>query len=536
MKKYYLYALALGLTTGLMSACSNADEATEITEQAPAAARHSILVRFANAGQTRVAMQGVALEWSENDAIGVIYKSPEYNAYRAVKYIYKETTSEGARFEADADDVDGQWTLQNYNKTGMAFYPYQSDYSDEVRWVNDLDRTTIAIYYQTELELGKTEVTMVGSESDSEDDVYTFDVANAVLSVTVKGLPRNTFSSASITSYHYLLNEGDLNLYEKCLNGGVMPDYKSDDDYDERSFDLSPLNTGESGTVDQTFNFPLPTNVDLDDLTFTLKSASPSAVQDVTFKLATFTPKPNTKYSKVIALDEEGARKSLNAVEQANADLEVSGKVAVDISGWTDTDITFYIPERVTGGTSVDFTIKNATAMGSRDVIEIAQADGVATAKDVNLCFADDAIRSMVDIKLPTSNLSFTGGCCFASQVALNNAKTVTCGSGAFTFNSLSVKRVDKLVLGETTTIASLRILGYGNELEPCALTVDNSGSIGNLLISEYPDITIIFINRTGNAIACSDELSFAALKKTTVHFIAGVLQGDIEVEDLPAE
>jgi hypothetical protein len=472
MKKTLFYMMAAAIASGMTACSSQEDGLTESSaEQTFTSPYATIRASFGEENATtRVAMNGLSLSWSEGDAIGVVYTNNNRSGYEIFKYNYRG----GGEFVVDESQESDLETYSTPMK--LAFYPYSSEVGYQPKYgLNSFDIG----YYDTDADtdLNQIKVPLI-SKDDFEDGVYTFTAACGIFAVKVRNFKAGMgYTKASLYNSTSGEHSGGW-FYDEW--SGLSDGYKYD-------FDLTKVEDGNP-----TFYFPLATDIYYDDLTFAL--SNDDGTQRTGFKLSDrFEPDVNVKYAKVIELESDATsenygRRKDDAITLAKCELEVSNTVEVDLTDAASEE-TFYIPESVKGGTSVDITASNAQ---ENRTVYLKQEEGVNIAKDVNLYYNEHPFYSSFTINLPKSNVyvdSDTPYTEFYGALIVERAKSFTWGenmiasmSGTLCFKEVSEVTVDGFSFNGNTIEGS----ATGEESRTMTLTINH----------EFADCTI-----TGNII-----------------------------------
>jgi hypothetical protein len=497
MKKYLFYIMAAVIASGLTACSSNDDLDLESSaEQTFTSPYATIRASFGEEdATTRVAMDGLSLSWSEGDAIGVVYTNDANSEYKIIKYNY----SSGGEFVVDDSQASD---LETYSTpVELAFYPYSSR-----AWYQSgygISAGTISYYDgDADANLDKIKIPLI-SNGAYDDGVYTFTSACGIFAVKVKNFKADMgYTKASLYNNTSGDHSGTWSSNEWFGSTGY---YRYD-------FDLTKLEDGNP-----TFYFPVIAGKYYYDLTFALSDAD--GTKKTGFKLSkVLVPTANVKYAKVIELNDDGTRKD-DAITLAKCELEVSNTVSVDLTNAASEE-TFYIPESVRGGTSVDITMSNVP---SNKTIYLKQEDGVEIAKDVNLYYSED-FRSYLTVDLPNSNILIdsTDGSLFLRPFIVERAKTVTLGGnqyfvqdrGAY-FKDVSEVTVNSFLSDECTIEGSVT----GDVTRTMKLTINNTTEGFNIT----GNITLTVVNNTSSAVTFnSGDITAPANATTVLHIVDG--------------
>jgi hypothetical protein len=509
MKKYLFYMMAAVIASGLTACSSNDDLDLESSaEQTFTSPYATIRASFGEEdATTRVAMDGLSLSWSEGDAIGVVY-SDDANNYKIIKYNYNGdgefVVDEDAELEKDLTPV------------GCAFYPY-SEYTT-FSADNGLATTSGLSFYQASRdgEIEKIRLPLISSNYDETNGLYTFRAACSIFAVKVKNLAKDMgYETASLYD-----NKG---FYVGCSYGywtdRKWVDWQRGYKY---IFDLTDITYDEDGTVDQTFYFPLPTGT-YSGLTFKMTAGQKQVGFTLNGDLQVETA--NVKYAKVIELNDDGTRKD-DAITLAKCELEVSNTVSVDFTNAASEE-TFYIPESVKGGTSVDITMSNVQW---GNAVYLKQEENVETAKDVNL-YHIDSFNSSLTINLPNSNIYIDSDesntyKAFYGALVVEKAKSFTWGKNDIVFmcGSSCFKEVSEVTVDCETYATTVEGSAAGEEPRTMTLTINNTFRDNTIT----GNITLTVVNNTSNDVIFNSKAITAPANATTVlHVVDGKLVED---------
>jgi hypothetical protein len=353
-------------------------------------------------------------------------------------------------------------------------------------------------------------------------------MACGVFAVKVKNFKADMgYTKASLYDYTSGDHYGTWFSNEWC---GSMDNYRYD-------FDLTKLEDG-----DLTLYFPLDADRYYYNLTFTLSNDDDT--QKAGFKLKNSLKSViNTRYAKVIELNDDGTRKS-DIVTLANCELEVSDDVSADFSSMAEsTTAKLVIPASTKYSPSVKFTFTGAPEMYIYRTVSFVQDESVETAKDLNLYFASSVSEfgPVLTINLPNSNVTIGGESKteVTAGITIDAAKTLTVDKEcSYPFCALKVSHVEKVSLNNSferieinedveevtinqTIYGSLIVSGSDDTNNPRSLKliIDSGGSIGYLLYLKN-NVSLTVENNTGGDItipikkdgsSSSVSMSFAA-------------------------
>jgi hypothetical protein len=375
MKTYQIYmmaALALAL-----AGCASNEEVAADADEVQAVAEGVLYARIDNSGDTRVSMAGLKLDWDTNDQIGVVFvDEANQTSIQAFTYDSKKTLDDGSEVAAFTGTLpSGSYTI------ATAYYPYSEEdaYSDGA----------VNVSFDETLTMDKAVVPMVGTMVT--DNEFRFKAVGALLAVKVRGLEHEWFKQAKLTS-------STTNL----TAGTILTDQPS---YTASSSSASSTLQYVIASVDgiKTFYFPLPTQK-LSDLSFVLKGMADTS-NDVTVKFNEFTPESNTKYMKVIEIDDSRLRVT-DAITLANCKLEATGEASVSL---TDNEPEFYIPKNKESNNTE--TVKLAVTNVGKSEIDVKERDdqdftGAVAAGNVKV-YNEDSNTANWYFKLPDSHVIF---------------------------------------------------------------------------------------------------------------------------------
>lgn len=504
MKKYVFYMMAAAIASGLTACSSNEDLAPESsTEQTTPSPYATIRASIGDEdATTRVAMNELSLSWSEGDAIGAVY-SDDANNYKIIKYNYK---GEG-EFTVDEDQTS---YLDNCTPVGVAFYPY----NETVYYTSNGLMSKVINYYEEDADSNPDKIStpLLSTEYNETNNSYSFKMACGVFAVKVKNFKASMGytkaslcdeSASSSKSEHY--GSWNSNAWT-CMDGLGY------------TYSLANIKDG-----DFTLYFPLIAELYYHGLTFTLSNDDDT--QKTGFKLKNLLKSViNTRYAKVIELNDDGTRKS-DIVTLVNCELEVSDDVSADFSSMAEsTTAKLVIPASTKYSPSVKFTFTGAPEIPVYRTVSFVQDESVETAKDLNLYFASSVSEfgPVLTINLPNSNVTIggesktevTGG------ITIDAAKTLTVDKECtYSFCTLKVSHVEKVSLNNSfdrieinedveevtinqTIYGSLIVSGSDDTSNPRSLKliINSGGSIKNLLYLKN-NVSLTVENNTGGDI-----------------------------------
>jgi hypothetical protein len=370
-------------------------------------------------------------------------------------------------------------------------------------------------YYEEDADNNPDKISapLLSTEYNEANNSYSFKMACGVFAVKVKNFKKSMgYTKASLCEGNASSSDGE---HCGCWDSNKWNYTGMSYGY---TFSLTNIEDG-----DFTLYFPLLANLNYYGLTFTLSNDDDT--QKAGFKLKdSLSPAINTRYAKVIELNDDGTRKS-DIVTLANCELEVSDDVSADFSSMAEsTTAKLVIPASTKYSPSVKFTFTGAPEGYVYRTVSFVQDESVETAKDFNLYFASSVpyFGPVLAINLPNSNVTIGGESktIVTGGITINAAKTLTvdkeCYYGTCT---LKVSHVEKVLLNnsfesieinegvEEVTINKkidgiMTVYGSNNASNPRSLKliIDSGGSIGYLLYLKN-NVSLTIENNTGGDI-----------------------------------
>jgi major membrane immunogen (membrane-anchored lipoprotein) len=475
MKKYLFYMMTVAAVLAL-GGCASNDEVIAETEDVQPAVTHTILARIDNSGNTRVALNGLKLNWQDGDQIGVVYqKTTGIETYIAA-YTYKELT-------ADESAALFTGTMTSDAKILYAYYPYNK--GDGIINMED-----VQVDISKNVGAGKVVVPMLGTLVDGEQPAFTFKAATALLAVKVKNLSSsNNFKHTSAC----LSNNSEIDL-----RGGTFSStaYTAGTNSYDLVYDISKV----SGT--QTFYFPLPTGSKIEGLQFTLTGLA--ELERV--KFADFTPVANTKYVKAIQLKEDGTRDK-SALALANCKLEATNTVVADFEDEDTNNMEgeFRIPLNQEAGNdeTVNLTLTNCYYEKASFVEGDSDFKDATTAKTVKIVNGESNDTKFV-IDLPNSDVELDAWTQEVTAFEVNNAKSFKIDDNALVKDNAIINgNVSKIIIPDHDGVKSKSI----------SLTVKSGSAIDEISLGKGVYLSInsgVTINVNGTSVTFGElEVSY---------------------------
>ena len=467
--KFYLPLIAMAIG---MIGCTN----DLVEEVSPIMGQRDVIAVSVDNADTRTAMAGYNVVWSEDDAIGIFVGSTN-NEYELIS----DAGTTSGDFQSKGLVVASAETLKE-----AAYFPYVQG----ATWDSSTKTITTSLpaTYEYAANTNNNAVMAALMVGDAQSSI-SFQNAGALYAITVENIP-DGYNKAVMTYLDAEDNVGIAGAATITFNNNGEPTLAVPDAASAQK----TITITFTGTDDKTFYFPMPVKASgyANKLQFSLQGEGKDAITAPVF---TKEPVRSNLYAVTLKLDavSGGIVSEANDIEAANAALANDAVTSVAVKDATDTE-PITIPAKSTESATVEHTIDLSEAtLPTTGPVEIVVTEGTgekATVEKLTVIVPEDASAGSYTINAPGTTVTIQGadGTVIETIEATTAENTLIIGEGV-TIKNLTIKKgnvelygkLEKFTSEVATTIKLMKDIDLTSEWEikqGMNVTLDLNGKI----------------------------------------------------------
>ncbi len=448
--------LSLIIVGALLSACNKEDLGTTILNR-------TISASLPDSGaQTRTALNGLQVVWSENDDISLFSTNGQTYSNNQAQILKGVGTTQATFSTTLADD----------SPLVVAVYPYMNTTSYNGVKVT---MTMADTYTYTENGIDGAPMATLISGSD-KDAVIAFKNAGALMGLTVNNIPAG-YNKAILTSKDddkALTGECEIS-FDESGNPTIIPTTSATGKSITINFEAS------SAPTNKTFYFPIPVN-DYTNLELSISNGTDTKI----LKTKGLNAERSNRYKSTITLDTDGnIPTATNGATNASAQLS-QGKNSLSVTITEEEEEPKITLPELQGDVNQTPTFLSFESIPTGKTVTITTTTDAATVSDRVTISAssDEGSNNSFDIALPNSTVTLEANgdaATYQSVTALTAENTLIIGEGV-TVKELIVKGGNIHVFGEVESIQRHK----DNADDTTSIIVEDGGSIPSSIDEKF--------------------------------------------------